>query len=202
MQVPAIKVRAAGTRHRFRVLRTAFIIFAVLMASMLLGAGQLWAQCGSLNAPSTTWQNGGNSFWDLSGNWTSGTPTASTNACILNGTSTVELNTNGNANGLQLATGNTLNIDSGASLTLGPGKSLIDGLLFNSSGTITNSGKLTNGGFDRKQWRPGSAVLSIIPVPTSLTTGRSESIWARSSTILALSLPTTARSAVPTSPPH
>ena len=146
MQVPAIKVRAAGTRHRFKVLRTAFIIFAVLMVSMLLGAGQLWAQCGSLKAPSTTWQNGGNSFWDLSGNWTSGTPTASTNACILNGTSTVELNTNGNANGLQLATGNTLNIDSGASLTLGPGKSLIDGLLFNSAGTITNSGKLTNGG--------------------------------------------------------
>ena len=145
MQVPAIKVRAAGRHHRLRVLRTAFIIFAALMASML-GAGQLWAQCGSLKAPSTTWQNGGNSFWDLSGNWTSGTPTASTNACILNGTSTVELNTNGNANGLQLATGNTLNIDSGASLTLGPGKSLIDGLLFNSSGTITNSGKLTNGG--------------------------------------------------------
>jgi hypothetical protein len=146
MQVPAIKVRTAGTHHRFKLLRTAFIIFAVLMASMLLGAGQLWAQCGSLTAPSTTWQNGGNSFWDLSGNWTSGTPTASTNACILNGTSTVELNTNGNANGLQLATGNTLNIDSGASLTLGTGKSLIDGLLFNSSGTITNSGKLTNGG--------------------------------------------------------
>ena len=138
MQVPAIKVRAAGTHHRFKLLRAAFIIFAALMASML-GAGQLWAQCGSLKAPSTTWQNSGNSFWDLSGNWTSGTPTASTNACILNGTSTVELNTNGNANGLQLATGNTLNIDSGASLTLGTGKSLIDGLLFNSSGTITNS---------------------------------------------------------------
>jgi hypothetical protein len=146
MQAPAINVRAAGTHRCFRVLRTAFIIFAVLMASMLLGAGQLWAQCGSLTAPSTTWQNGGNSFWDLSGNWISGTPTASTNACILNGTSTVELNTTGNANGLQLATGNTLNIDSGASLTLGTGKSLIDGLLFNSSGTITNSGKLTNGG--------------------------------------------------------
>ena len=146
MQVPLVKVRASGTHHRFRVSRTAFIIFAVLMVSMLLGAGQLWAQCGSLSAPSTTWQNGGNSFWDLSGNWTSGTPTSSTNACILNGTSTVELNTNGNANGLQLANGNTLNIDSGASLTLGTGKSLIDGLLFNSSGTITNFGKLTDNG--------------------------------------------------------
>jgi hypothetical protein len=158
MQVLAIKVRAAGTHHRFRLLRAAVIIFAALMASML-GAGQLWAQCGSLKAPSTTWQNGGNSFWDVSGNWTSGTPTASTNACILNGTSTVELNTNGNANGLQLATGNTLNIDSGASLTLGPGKSLIDGLLFNSSGTITNSGKLTNTGFIINSGGPGTGAV-------------------------------------------
>ena len=99
MQVPAIKVRAAGTHHRFRVLRSAFIIFAVLMVSMLLGAGQLWAQCGSLKAPSTTWQNGGNSFWNLDGNWTSGTPTATTNACILNGTSIVTLDAMGNVLG-------------------------------------------------------------------------------------------------------
>src|SRR6202008_31101 len=117
MQVPTIKVRAAGTHHRLRVLHTAFIVFAVLLVSMLLGAGQLWAQCGSLSAPSTTWQNGGNSFLDLSGNWTSGTPTASTNACILNGTSTVTLDTKGKANGLQLATGNTLDITAVGSLS-------------------------------------------------------------------------------------
>lgn len=118
----------------------------MLGLSVSLGVGQARAQCGSLGAPSTTWQNGGNSFWNLDGNWTSGTPTASTNACILNSTSTVELNTNGNANGLQLATGNTLNIDSDASLNLGTGKSLIFGILFNTGGTVTNSGKLTNNG--------------------------------------------------------
>src|ERR1700744_2180625 len=146
MQIPAIKVRAASTCRRLRVLHTALIIFAVLMASMLLGAGQLWAQCGSLGAPSTMWQNGGNSFWDLSGNWTSGTPTASTNACVLNGTSTVTLDTAGSANGLQLASGNTLDITGGASLSLGPGTSLIQGMMSNTGGTITNSGTLKNGG--------------------------------------------------------
>ena len=123
-------------------------LLSILMLGLFLsfGARQVRAQCGSLSAPSTTWQNGGNSFWNIDGNWTSGTPTASTNACILNGTSTVELNTNGNANGLQLATGNTLNLDSGASLNLGTGKSLIFGILFNTGGTVTNSGKLTNNG--------------------------------------------------------
>jgi len=40
------------------------IVFAALMVSMLLGARQLRAQCGSLGAPSSTLQNGGNSFWE------------------------------------------------------------------------------------------------------------------------------------------
>ena len=155
MQVPAIKVRAAGTHHRFRVLRTAFIIFAVLMVSMLLGAGQLWAQCGSLKAPSTTWQNGGNSFWDLSGNWTSGTPTATTNACILNGTSTVTLDAMGNVLGLQIATGNSLIISGGALMDNSGGhvinKGTIGmnmGALFNNAGAdLTNNGMMGGANF-------------------------------------------------------
>jgi hypothetical protein len=146
MQVAAIQVQPAASHRRCTVLRQAFIVFAVLIVSMLLGAGQLWAQCGSLGAPSTMWQNGGNSFWDLSGNWTSGTPTASTNACILTGTSTVTLDTAGSANGLQLASGNTLDMSGGASLSLGSGTSLIQGMLSNTGGTITNSGTLKNGG--------------------------------------------------------
>ena len=150
MQVSLIKVRAAGTHHRFKLLRTVFITFATLMVSMLLGAGQLRAQCGSLSAPSTTWQNGGNSFWNLDGNWTTGTPTASTNACILNGTSTVTLDTTGNVLGLQIATGNTLVISSG-SLTDNSGGRVINsgaiginmGALLNSAGAqLTNKGSI------------------------------------------------------------
>ena len=77
----------------------------MLLLSLSFAAGQVWAQCGSLSAPSTTWSDG-NGSWALAGNWTSGTPNASTNACILDGTSTVTVDTNGNANGLQLASGN------------------------------------------------------------------------------------------------
>ena len=148
-------------QHSLGVAFRPLLSILMLGLSLSFGAGQARAQCGSLSLPSTTWQNGGNSFWNLDGNWTSGTPAASTNACILNGTSTVELNTNGNANGLQLATGNTLNIDSGASLTLGTGKSLIFGTLFNSSGTITNSGKLTNNGSIENSGTFSGPVVSV-----------------------------------------
>ena len=133
-------------QHFLGVASRTLLSLVMLGLSLSFGAGRVRAQCGSLGAPSTMWQNGGNSFWNLDGNWTSSTPTASTNACILNGTSTVTLNATGNVIGLQLASGNTLNIDSGASLNLGTGKSLIFGTLFNTSGTITNSGKLTNNG--------------------------------------------------------
>jgi hypothetical protein len=159
MQVPAVKVRAARTHRRPQVLHIGLIAFAVLVASMLLGAGQLWAQCGSLSAPSTLWQNGGNSFWNLDGNWTSGTPTASTNACILDGTSTVTLNAVGSVLGLQIATGDTLIISGAmpgaAGLTDSSGGRVINkgtigmnmGGLFNSSGAqLTNNGSI-NGAF-------------------------------------------------------
>src|SRR6202167_848039 len=110
----------------------------MLMLSLSFAAGQAGAQCGKLVGPSTTWSDGTGS-WSVAGNWTSGTPDASTNACILDGTSTVSvtLGTNGNAEGLQLASGNGLNIGAGASL------SLVSGASFN-SGTITNSGTFNN----------------------------------------------------------
>jgi hypothetical protein len=140
------------------------VLPSALMLGLFLsfGAGQARAQCGSLGAPSTNWQNGGNSFWNIDGNWTSGTPTASTNACVLNGVSTVTLNTTGNANGLELATGNNLAITGAGSLTL-VGASVNFGLIMNSGsftnhgtinanppdqfgGSITNAGLLTNTG--------------------------------------------------------
>ena len=121
-------------QHSLGVASRPLLPTLMLGLSLSLGAGQARAQCGSLNAPSTTWQNGGNSFWNLDGNWTSGTPTASTNACILNGTSTVTLGGVGNVLGLQLATGNTL-IISGAI----PGGA---GLMDNSGGHVINNGTI------------------------------------------------------------
>src|SRR5262249_45954123 len=129
-----------------RLVRSIIAALAILAIFVSFGSICTYAQCGNLGAPSTRWQNAGNSFWNLDGNWTSGTPTASTNACILNGTSTVTLDSAGNAKGLQLASGNTLNMEGGASLSLGSGTSLIYGMLSNIGGTITNSGMLTNGG--------------------------------------------------------
>ena len=128
----------------------------IFVLSLFFGAGQVRAQCGSLGAPSTTWQNGGNSFWGLDGNWTSGTPTASTNACILNGLSTVTLNTTGNAKGLQVDTGNSLNITSGASLSLVSGTTLNQGTI-NAGGALTNT---SGANFTNNGTLNGSAALT------------------------------------------
>src|SRR6202167_5281924 len=130
--------RAILSHRSFGMASCALPFLLMLMLSLSFAAGQAGAQCGKLGGPSTTWSDGTGS-WSVAGNWTSGTPDASTNACILEGTSTVTvtLGTNGNAEGLQLASGNGLNIDAGASL------SLVSGASFN-YGTITNSGTFNN----------------------------------------------------------
>jgi len=124
----------SAIRHLLGVAPRPLLSLLMLGLSLCLGAGQVRAQCGSLSAPSTTWQNGGNSFWNLDGNWTSGIPTASTNACILNGTSTVTLSAVGSVLGLKIATGNTL-IISGAV----PGGA---GLMDSSGGHVINNGAI------------------------------------------------------------
>src|SRR4029077_9369861 len=90
---------AIAPRRSFRIISRTLPYLLTLLLSLSLAAGRVWPQCGSLGVPSTTWNNG-NGSWGIAGNWTSGTPTASTNACILDGTSTVTLDTNGNALGL------------------------------------------------------------------------------------------------------
>jgi fibronectin-binding autotransporter adhesin len=148
---------AIRPRHSLGTASRSLLSMLMLVLCLSFGVGQARAQCGSLGAPSTTWQNGGNSFWNLDGNWTSGTPTASTNACILNGLSTVTLNTTGNAKGLQLATGNSLNINAGESLSLVSGTTLNYGTInaggaltdtsganFTNNGTLNGSAALTN----------------------------------------------------------
>jgi hypothetical protein len=93
-----------------------------------------------LAGPSTTWSDG-NGSWSVGSNWTSGTPNASTNACILDGTSTVTLNTTGNAGGLQVASGNLLDIYRGS---LDSGQTINSGTIIVESGFST--GYLINNG--------------------------------------------------------
>ena len=140
----AIGSPAIRPHHSFWMASCALLM---LVLSLSFAAGQVRAQCGSLGAPSTTWSDG-NGSWSVAGNWTSGTPSASTNACILDGTSAVTLDTNGSAKGLQIASGNSLTfINRGVVLSLVSGASINYGLINDEFGdVITNSGTLTNAG--------------------------------------------------------
>ncbi len=107
---------AIRSHHSFGMASCAVPSILMLLLSLSFAAGRVWAQCGSLSAPSTTWSDG-NGSWGVAGNWTSGAPNASTNACILDGTSIVTLETIENAAAVQLSSGNSLNINAGGSLT-------------------------------------------------------------------------------------
>ena len=144
----AIGSPAIRPHHSFWMAFCALPPLFMLVLSLSFAAGQVRAQCGSLGAPSTTWSDG-NGSWDVAGNWTSGAPSASTNACILDGTSAVTLDTNGSAKGLQIASGNSLTFINSSSvvLSLGSGASINYGLInAEFRDTITNSGTLTNAG--------------------------------------------------------
>jgi len=125
-------------------------VAAFLVLSPLLLVVSVRAQCGS-SSTSTTWSDG-NGSWAVSSNWTSGLPNDSTlYACILDGTSTVTLDTGESILGLQLASGNGLNINTSGGLNMFGGPKSPTGI--RNSGTINNIGgisvaqsELTNSG--------------------------------------------------------
>jgi len=82
--------------------RRAVSSMVALLAALLFSA-PADAACG------TTWTDG-NGSWTVGGNWNAGVPTSGTNACIIDGTSTVTLSGTGSTASLQLATGNALDI--------------------------------------------------------------------------------------------
>jgi len=107
-------------------MRLAIGPMGALLAALLFSASAD-AACG------TTWKDG-NGSWTVGGNWNAGVPTSGTNACIIDGTSTVTLSGNGSTASLQLATGNALDIAANSTLQV-----------FGSS--ISNAGGITvNGG--------------------------------------------------------
>jgi hypothetical protein len=157
----AIGSPAIRPRRSFGMASCLLPALLTLVLSLSFAAGQVWSQCGSLSAPSTTWSDG-NGSWAVAGNWTSGTPNASTNACILNPTSAVvTLDTTGNAIGLELASGNSLNI-AGGSLNLASGASFLNGgTLRNTLGAnLTNAGALNNNGVGATLYNDSTSTLT------------------------------------------
>ena len=93
------------------------VFSALLLLAVAFYGGRARAQCTLTGSP-TTWSISGNGNFSTSGDWSSGVPNGSTNACITNGTSTVTLDTNESVANLQLATGNILTFNTNTSLTV------------------------------------------------------------------------------------
>jgi hypothetical protein len=82
--------------------------FVALLAVVCFSAPAALGQC-TLTGTVSTWTDA-NGVWSTPGNWNNGEPnSASTSACITDGTSTVTLDVSATIASLQLATGNTLN---------------------------------------------------------------------------------------------
>jgi hypothetical protein len=78
----AIGSSATRSHHSFSMGSCALpSLFLLVLSVLRCGTGA--AQRGS-SAALSTWSDG-NGSWDVAGNWTSGPPNASTNACILDG---------------------------------------------------------------------------------------------------------------------
>jgi len=111
----------------------------------------------------TTWTDG-NSNWSNPSNWDSGVPTASANACITDGTSTVTLDTAGSVASLQLNSNNTLSFNPGTSLTVN-GTQIV-----NAGGIGVNGG----GGSNTYLYAPANTALSgagTLTLDTTTTNG-------------------------------
>ncbi len=115
------------------------VLVISILAMLALSASPGYSAC-TLSSP-TTWSLGASGDWNVNGDWSSGTypNSTSTNVCIVDGVSTVTLNTSATVADLQLASGNSLNILTGEALAVA-GTSVIN------AGQITlNGGAGSNG---------------------------------------------------------
>src|SRR5215470_5077332 len=90
-------------------------VMALAVALAVVNSSAAYAAC-TLSSP-TTWTLGSNGSWTVDSNWNSGAgpfPNSSgTNACIVDGTSTVTLSASVSVGSLQIAAGNALTINTG-----------------------------------------------------------------------------------------
>jgi hypothetical protein len=120
------------------------VTLAALMVLCLYPATS-FGQC-TLSSP-TTWAANADGNWSISGNWSGGVPTSSTETCITDGISTVTLDVNGSTADLQIAGGNTLSFNSSTSLNIGGMLTNGGNFLLNGPGNIATIGNgATNSG--------------------------------------------------------
>ena len=155
-------------------------LFAVCLAALVivsLTSITAFAQCTTLAGTVSTWIDG-NSNWNNGGNWNNGVPnSATTSACIADGTSTVSLDIAANVDDLQLASGNTLNFNPGAQLT-------INGTQIINAGAINVNG---GGGSSATLWLPTSVTLSgggTLTLSTTATGGGNAYLYLESGSTL------------------
>ena len=128
----SMKVRATAVARLFAASLSILVIFCLSSTTAL-------AQCVGLGGTTSTWIDG-NSNWNNGANWNSGVPnSATTSACIADGTSTVTLDIAANVDDLQLASGNTLNFNGNTSLSVNGTKILNAGVINIDGGGNTNS---------------------------------------------------------------
>jgi fibronectin-binding autotransporter adhesin len=126
-------------------------VILLFVALTLFSAASAFGQC-SLAAPSTT-ANAGTQDFNTAGDWSSGAPNSTTNACIING-STVTLATgqSGNVLNLQINAGNTLNLS-------------------NNTDLFTSGAQIINGGAINAQAAANDVIIGLEATTTLSGTG-------------------------------
>jgi len=131
-------------RGLLNLLKGGVIAAFLLMMALGLSSAPAYAQFSCTASSSVSvWANAGSSNWNTAGNWNpSGVPnSASTSACILNGTATtVTQDISATVDDLTLNTGNALDISNGLTLA-------VAGTSISNAGTITLNGGAGSNGF-------------------------------------------------------
>jgi hypothetical protein len=101
----------------------------IALGMLAFSAAPAFADSCSLSGTPSVWSDA-NGNWNIAGNWTpSGVPGSGASVCIVDNTSTVSLNVGATVGNLQIASGNTLIIQTQLNL--------------DSGGTFANSGLIT-----------------------------------------------------------
>jgi hypothetical protein len=139
-------MNAKGTPRRIARRALVSVSPLALAAGLLAFAATPAAASCTLTGTLSTWFLGASGNWNTAGNWSpSGVPNSSTtNVCIVDGLSTVTLDTSPSVASLQIASGNGLDISSGQRLNIF-GPSLVNAGAIQITAGSNNAQLSTNG---------------------------------------------------------